>query len=66
MMGEGKVEGMDNHWFGDDRSVDIVRGGVNEVAAREGISGGHPGPREDFPDDVKVLEEEGPASLSSR
>ena len=57
---------MDNYRVGNDRSIDIVKGSVNEVATGEGVGGGHPGTREDFPDDIKVLEEEGPAGLSSR
>ena len=66
MSGKGEIEGVDNHRFGDDRSVDIVGRGVNEAVVREGFGWGHPGTGEDFPDDVKILEEEGPASLLSR
>ena len=32
---------------------------------REGICGSHLCPRGDFPDNVKVLEEEGPVSLAT-
>ena len=66
MTGESEVQGIDNNQFGNNGSIDIVRGSVNEVTTREGIGGGHFGTREDFPDDIKVLEEERPVSLASR
>ena len=66
MMGEGEVEGVNDDWVGDDRSIDVVGGGVNEVTGREGVGGSHLGTQEDFPDDIKVLEEQGPASLVLR
>ena len=66
MMGESEVQGVDNYWFANDRSVDVIRGSVNEVAMREGVGGGHLSTREDFPNYIKVLKEEGPVSLASR
>ena len=33
---------------------------------REGVGWGHLGTQEDFPNDVKVLEKQGPASLALR
>ena len=57
---------MDNHQVGNDRCVDIIRGSVNEVTMGEGVSRGHLGTRENLPDDIKVLEEEGPAGLPLR
>ena len=57
---------MDNHWVGNDRGVDIIRGSVNEVTTGEGVSRGHLGTRKNPPDDIKVLEEEGPTGLSLR
>ena len=65
-MSKSKVKGIDDNWFGNNRSINIIGGSVNEVAMREGVGRGHFGTREDFPDDIKVLEEEGPASLLSR
>ena len=65
-MSESEVQGVDNHWFGNNRAVDIIRRGINEVVMRLGVSGGHLGTREDSPNYIKVLEEEGPVSLASR
>ena len=66
VLSESEVQGVDDNRFGNNGSIDIIQGSVNEILTREGISGGHLGTREDFPDDIKVLEEEGPASLASR
>ena len=65
-MGKSKVQGVDDYQFRNNRSVDVIRRGVNEVVTGEGVGGGRPGTRKNLPDDVKVLEEEGPASLSLR
>ena len=66
MTSEGKVECLDDYRVGNDGGINIVRGGVNGISTGEGVSGGHLGTRENFPYDIEVLEEEGPASLSSR
>ena len=66
MTSKSKVKGIDNNQFRNDRSVDIIGGSVNEVATREGVGRGHFGAWEDFPDDIKVLKDEGPASLTLR
>ena len=63
---KSEIQCLDNYWVGNNRSINIVEGSVNEIAMGEGVGGGHPGTREDFSDDIKVLEEEGPAGLSSR
>ena len=65
-MSRSEVQGVDNHWFGNNRGVDIIQGSINEVVTRQGIRGGHLGTRKDFPNYIKVLEEEGPASLGLR
>ena len=36
------------------------------ILSRKSISGSHLCPRSDLPDDVKILEKEGPASLVTR
>ena len=66
MTGECEIERGDDHGFGQDGSICIVPHGVKVVSSREGISGSHVSPRGDFPDKVKVLKKEGPASLPSR
>ena len=57
---------MNNHWVGNDRGINIIEGSVNEVTTGEGVSGGHLGTRENLPDDIKILEKEGPTGLLSR
>ena len=66
MLSKSEVQGIDDNRFRNNGGINIIQGSVNEIAMREGISGGHFGTREDFPDNIKVLEEEGPASLVSR
>ena len=66
VVSEGEVEGLDKDWFRHDRSINIIQGGVDKVTAREGISWGHLGTREDFPNYIKILEEQGPAGLVLR
>ena len=65
-MSESKVKGVDDDRFRNDRGVNIIQGSINGVMAREGVSWDHFGIREDFPDDIKVLEKQGPVSLASR
>ena len=66
MASKSEVECLDDHRVGNDRGIDIIRGSVNGVSTREGIGGGHLGTRENLPDDIKVLEKEGPTGLLSR
>ena len=66
MASKSEVECLDDYWVRDDRGIDIIRGSVNGVSMGEGIGGGHLGTRENLPDNIKVLEKEGPAGLSSR
>ena len=66
MASKSEVECLDDYWVGNDRGVDIIRGSVNGVLTREGISRGHLRTRENLPDNIKVLEKEGPTGLSPR
>ena len=66
MVGQGEIEGIDDHGVQEDGSVCIIHSSVQVVFMREGISRSHLHPRGDLPDNVKVLEEEGPASLATR
>ena len=66
MVGQGEVEGIDNHGVRKDGSVHIISSGVQVILLRKGISRSHLHSWGDLPDDVKVLEEEGPASLVMR
>ena len=63
MTGESKVKGINNSGQRDNSNISIVKGGVNLVAAGEGIGRGKLCTRKDFPDNIKVLEEERPACL---
>ena len=63
---EGEVEGIDNHRIREDGSVCIVGSDIQVILSRNGISGSHLCSRGNLPDDVKVLEKEGPASLVMR
>ena len=64
MTGECEVKRVDDHGVGENRSISIVRSCVEVVPPRESISRSHVSPRGNFPDEIKVLKEEGPASLS--
>ena len=66
MTSEGKVKCLDDYRVGNDGSVDIIGGGVNEISTGESVGGGHLGTRENSPYDIEILEEEGPTGLSSR
>ena len=66
MVREGEIEGIDDHRIWEDGGVCIVSSGIQVIFLRKGISGSHLCPRGNFPDDVKVLEKEGPVSLAMR
>ena len=66
MAGQDEVKGIDDHGIRKDRSVDIVLHGVKVILLRESISRSHVCSWGNCPNDVKVLEKEGPASLSLR
>ena len=66
MVREGEVEGIDDHRIGEDGGVCIVGSGIQVIFVREDICRSHLGSRGNLPDDVKVLEKEGPASLAMR
>ena len=55
IAGKGEIESIDNCWFWNDGSIGIVRGGVNLVVMREGISRSKFGAWKNFPNDIKVL-----------
>ena len=65
VTGQCEVEGINDHGVRKNGSVSIVPSGVEVISPGESISGSHVGPRGDFPDEIKVLKKEGPASLSS-
>ena len=65
MLGECEIKRVDDHGFGQDGSISIVPSGVEVISPGESISRSHVSPRGDFPDEIKVLKKEGPASLSS-
>ena len=63
---KSKIQGIYNHWLRNNGGINIIRGSVYGIMTRQGIGGSHLGTRKDFPNYIKVLEEEGPASLLSR
>ena len=63
---EGEVEGIDDHRIWEDGGVCIVGGGIQVILLRKGISRSHLCPWGNLPDDVTILEKEGPASLATR
>ena len=66
MSGKHEVKGINDHGVQKDGSMSIVISGIEVIPPRESISRSHVSARGDFPDEIKVLEKEGPASLSSR
>ena len=66
MAREGEVEGIDDHRIWEDGGVCIVGSGIQVIFLRKGISGFHLCSWGNLPDDVKILEKEGPAILAMR
>ena len=66
MTREGEVEDIDDYGIGEDGSVCSVLCSVQVIFSRESISRSHLRPWGDLPNDVKVLEEEGPVGLATR
>ena len=66
MVGEGEVEGINYGGFRDDRGVVIIKRSVDLVVARESVGGSEFSTRENFSDDVEVLQEKRPLGLSTR
>ena len=64
--GEGEGEGIDDHRVREDGSICVISSGIQVILSRKGISGSHLCPRSNLPDNVKILEKEGPASLAMR
>ena len=66
MTSEREVKRVDDQGVRENGSISIVCSCVEVVPPRESISRSHVSPRGNFPDEIKVLKEEGPASLSLR
>ena len=66
MVRQGEIKGINDHGVREDGGVDIIASSVQVIVTREGISRSYPHSWGDLPDDVKVLKEEGPASLATR
>ena len=66
MTRESEVEGIDDQRVREDGSVCVIGSGIQVILLREGISGSHLHPRGNLPDNVKILEKEGPTSLATR
>ena len=63
---EGEIKGIDDHRIRDDRGVCIVSSGIQVILSRESVHRSHLHSRGHFPDNVEILEKEGPASLVTR
>ena len=66
MAREGEVEDIDDHRIWKEGGICIVGGGIQVILSRKGICGSHLCPWGNLPDNVKILEKEGPASLATR
>ena len=66
MVRESEVEGIDDHRIWEDVSVCVIGSGIYVILLRKGISGSYLCSQGNLPDDVKILEKEGPASLAMR
>ena len=66
MAREGEIESIDDHWIRDDGGIDVVSRGIQVILSRESIHRSHLHSRGHFPDNVEILEKEGPVSLSTR
>ena len=66
MMRKGEIKGIDDHGVRDDGGVCIICSGVQMILSRKSICGFHLCSRGYFPEYVKILEKEGPASLVMR
>ena len=65
-MGEGEGEGIDDHRVREDGGICVISSGIQVILSRKGISGSHLCPWSNLPDNVKILEKEGPVSLATR
>ena len=66
VMREGEVKGIDDHRVREDGSVCVISSGIQVIFSRKGICRSHLCSRGNLPDNVKILEKEGPASLVTR
>ena len=66
MTREGEIKGIDDHGIRDDGGVCILCSGIQVILLRKSIHGPHLCFRGYFPDNVEILEKEGPVSLATR
>ena len=64
MACEGEVKSLDDHRVWDNGNINVVVSGIDEVLLRKGISRHHLHARCNLPMDIKVLQKQGPMSLS--
>ena len=65
MAHEGEVKSLDDHQVWDNGDINVVVSGINEVFSRKGVSRRHLCTRCDLPMDIKILQKQGPTSLSA-
>ena len=66
MTRESEVEGIDDQRVREDGSVCVINSGIQVIFSRKGISRSHLCSWGNLPDNVKILEKEGPVSLATR
>ena len=66
MAREGEIESVDDHWIRDDGGIHVVSCGIQVIILRERVHRSHLHSWGYFPDNVKILEKEGSASLTMR
>ena len=63
---QGEIKGVDNHGVREDGSIGIILGSIKVIFSRKSIGWSHLCTRGNLPDNIKVLDEEGPMSLLAR
>ena len=66
MTREGEIKGIDDHRIRDDGGICVVSSGIQVILLRESICGPHLHTKGYPPDNVEILEEEGPVCLAMR
>ena len=66
MAREGEIESIDDHRIREDGGIHVVSCGIQVILSRESVRRPHLHSRGHLPDNVEILEKEGPVSLSTR
>ena len=66
MAREGEIESIDDHRIREDGGIHVVSRGIQVILSRESVHRLHLHSRGHLPDNVEILEKEGPVSLMTR